>query len=450
MFQLQSIKHIELDQPYCNSPTLLKSISLSHIEKLTVYVRFIPHININSPNIKSLTTTCSYFYRRPGDNIQNILLPLQDLYIKNNNDNNQIIDISRGDAVIDKYIKPLHSSNLQHINFEGETNYISFQADNTILPHPIFWLWNIPNLKTCQLNITLPPAKISEQEFQKLLSISTVIQTARNQKHFNRLILQITTECGCYNMNGLLRRCGRTTHRQKKDNSQQLFTKDLNTFLTYISKLYPNLKSIKYNVRTWSVKYENFTLSLDWNNTFKNIQYLDVNCLSLEDADDILLFIYDNKCISTCYLGIKMKRLNMFGSMWWENDNSLMCFMNSLCFLMNKPPEKLQSFVVVFDSSRGSHRDLTETYWNLYEKLLQTIVNNDNIFDGYLQFKLPWIAYFLQKINPTTHGVGTHEWNDQNKVYSKNIARFEVSLAFLEHHFELSVFCHFCLLTCLQ
>eukprot|EP01084_Bolivina_argentea_P302122 521442_1 len=54
MLQLQSIKHIDLDQPYCNSPTLLKYFSLSHINKLTIYSSFIPHININSPNIKSL------------------------------------------------------------------------------------------------------------------------------------------------------------------------------------------------------------------------------------------------------------------------------------------------------------------------------------------------------------------------------------------------------------
>eukprot|EP01084_Bolivina_argentea_P083457 151093_1 len=242
--------------------------------------------------------------------------------------------------------------------------------------------------------------------------------------------------------------------KKKKDNSQQLFTKDLNTFLTYISKLYPNLKSIKYNVRTWSVKYENFTLSLDWNNTFKNIQYLDVNCLSLEDADDILLFIYDNKCISTCYLsGIKMKNMQVHASPSWDNDNSLICFMNSLCFLMKKPPDKLQSFAVIFNSSGApNHSDLSETYWNLYEQLLQTIGDIDDIlYDGYLQFKLPYISYFVQRMDPTSNWTtGTHEWNIQNKVYSKNIARFEVSLAFLEHHFELSVFCHFCLLTCLQ
>ncbi len=64
------------------------------------------------------------------------------------------------------------------------------QCDKTIKSHPIFWLWNISKLETCELKLVLPNAKICKMEFEKLLRSSVVIEKARNQ-NFNKLSLSI-------------------------------------------------------------------------------------------------------------------------------------------------------------------------------------------------------------------------------------------------------------------
>eukprot|EP01084_Bolivina_argentea_P059165 107999_1 len=309
IFESKSIKHIHITEDI--SIHDLKALSiyniLSQIEQFTINAGEISfarisgiNVNLNSSIIKSLTITSSRIEIREKDVAQSI----RNLYIKKTNENNQMIDISFGDAVIKKYIIPCNISSLTYLEIEDSIQMMDMKSDNTTTPHIIFWLWNIPNLQTCKLTLMLPKANISEKEFEKLLVISTVIETTRNQKGFTCLSLNITTRCTCWacqssgnwNSTGFLSRAppNLPVHRKDCDNTDELLTNDLNIFLKYLNKLYPNLKSIQYQMinHKYCIGSE-YRLQLDWKAIFHSIQHINIDVLSLYSACDMIKFLSD-------------------------------------------------------------------------------------------------------------------------------------------------------------
>ena len=324
------------------------------------------------------------------------------------------IEISNNNIINKCLIK---ESQLKHLELSGYSTP-SKCDQRTTGPHPIFWLWNIPNLESCDLSLTLPNSNKFKEECDKLLSSSIIVNKSQNQKKFRSLTLRMTKNSGW---------------GQPVITEHQL-NEDLNVFLKCLTNLYPNLTSIKYTLYIFGIGMQccSFSKPLDWNGIFNNILEIKIDILSTKIASNFLLYLKNHKTVRVCHLnGIRPKRtrseqsINAWNVIYFYdpfND-----FIDNICEFMENAPNSLHSFGIEFRSG-NVYKNMKDEYFGAYKKYLECLLNlmerKNKIFDGYLKLKLPQNRCGMN----TKYGKRNKENIDSSLKISQLISRIQIKI----------------------
>ena len=145
--------------------------------------------------------------------------------------------------------------------------------------HPLFWLWNIPNLESAELGVKLS-ARQEWQTFgdqcQTMLEKQEMQRASKAQTSFKSLVLKFN------NLKGVF---------------------DWNSIFTNIRLMYPNLKEIAYNILPvkrgpWEVIVETdvkVSGSIEWKVSFGGLKRIELGIgVAIEAANSLLTTINEN------------------------------------------------------------------------------------------------------------------------------------------------------------
>ena len=351
----------------------------------------------------------------------------QNPYLWMNDEQSRIFSILYANEDIDKYI--IENSNVQHLDLSN-MNTFSLNDSKMIMCHPIYLLWNIPTLKSCKLNMTLPISNEFKSDCEELLTSDIIKQKSKNQFNFQDLHIRLAVN----DTQSIW-----SLKRLTTDNKE--FNKDYATFLEQIMAMNPNLKCLKCEF----IRYQEFQRNIFEGElmikpldlkvaSFNQLSHLSLYVATMDDAKMLLSELTDTKLetlalyIAIADLDTTHPDLDIDGQYGYVKD-TINQFGDTVCEYLQKNWMHLHSFIINIDNRYSIHSCLSNTYWSVYRKYLQCLVNmieNECIYNGYLQFNVPtcinrivwehchrsWNKYY-----------SVYVWNKENKKRSLEIEK---------------------------
>lgn len=328
----------------------------------------------------------------------------QNPYLWMNDKQSKIFSILYASEDIEKFI--IKKSNLQCLDLSNLDNF-SLHDTKMIMSHPIYLLWNIPSLKSCKLNMTLPIAEDFRNDFRELLSSTTVTDKAKHQWGFRELEINLAVTDNESEW---------SLKRSIFDNKE--FNKDYATFLEMILTMYPNLTVLKCNFMRDEELQKNIfekeikiePLNLKISIALIHLRHVHLQVATMKDAA-MFLSELTHKKLETLALYVTvadldtsefevnmdmdgMRGINEYGKYGYVIKHSIHSFVDKVCEYFNQNWNHLHSFIVDIDDEFAIHKCLKETYWSVYNKYISNIVEmiqDNKIFNGRLQFNVPTI-----------------------------------------------------------
>ena len=136
--------------------------------------------------------------------------------------------------------------------------------------HPLFWLWNIPNLESADLGVKLSTRFKFSNECQIMLGIQEMRRAALEQTSFKSLTLKFINQKGDF---------------------------DWNSIFTNIRLMYPNLQDIAYNPYHWWTKVPKVqsSHSIDWKMSFGGLKQVELSIgVAIDAVNSFLTTINEN------------------------------------------------------------------------------------------------------------------------------------------------------------
>ena len=305
-------------------------------------------------------------------------------------------------------------SNIKHISFhfhdEGFSRYFPYGSD----PHPIFWLWNIPNLESCSLRVSINSHTTFKQHIDKMLSYKIVCDKAKSQIKFKKLIVLFDS----------------------------LRFKSISTFIKCIRKIYPNLTSLII-YQLYPIIGNVKSVDFDWKLLFGNLKLIELELHSIKYGSSFVKEIVESNIhfqnLEVLNLSkMRPQCINEHENNDDDNDNYIIDdnindFIVNICKLLQiYGAKKLHSLNIDLSTrDKCLHKSLCKTYFKPYklllDKLLKSIKDDDEnskyTFDGYLRLNIPIFGkIYNENIRYKRHWKdGTYLWNQENIAQSFEI-----------------------------
>ena len=287
--------------------------------------------------------------------------------------------------------------------------------------HPLFWLWNIDSLHSCSLEMDLPPSPRSKymQQFADLLSSELVVERARNQRTFKSLRIRLNVQStDPLDVDHYVA----TNRTEDIQNRWESFAENYNVLLRYLNRLYPNLTALTIIVQDFDGLHDAITNGMVHNEDihrmniklpFRNLQRLEVNVMSIDDAIDLFGEMNQHSTI---------KNVAVLFEVDWSERLKVMDLMEAKFKFVRSHCEMLEMVGVYFEHFGYSVHGVTEQmqmewHWKVYSRYLSLItemVESGVIIDGHLRFEMNIMRSSIYRNNTVNVEWGRTVWNKNN------------------------------------
>ena len=255
---------------------------------------------------------------------------------------------------LDRYV--VFDTKLEHLELSFYASRGSFSDF-----HPLYWLWNIPSLKSCSMRILWCVALDFSSKCDQMLESALIAQCSRMQTDFRSLCLKLDLETDCL---------------PHFNHEYVLFTRKINA-------MYPHLTAQTYILTSLYClkKPPRDCMDLDTSSlSFQGIETLCMGVVTMRNAIDLLSELHGRRRLKN--VSVKVLR-NKFGKEGWIMNELI----NSIFGLVRENGDHTDSVKVEVDfkSGRGEAQCYWDTHINYLSSLL-TMTNDGIIFDGYLEF----------------------------------------------------------------
>eukprot|EP01084_Bolivina_argentea_P146698 256794_1 len=381
----------------------LKHVSLDYVSSPETITEFLKHLDDNQLSSFKLAYSSWRHGHFENDTFKNLLTNVKTLQVNalpcithlfinkngiNTNENNEF-QFPNGDADMKKYI--IDNSVLEHL-YLLDYYRRSRPTDNKKISDPIYWLWNIPTLKSVNLSFSFD-AKEFKTQCKKLLLSSIMRDKAKLQTNFTEMNIKIR-----FNFK---------------------YISNLDVFFHYIKRIYPHLNTIIIRM-DGNMRHKDRQLNLNqdhqlkWSKYFKNFIHLEIQDLNSNSAVMLLL-----ECVSLYQLEVlKLKEIE------GVNQNTVNKLSDAICNFLLKRPKNLFSFVIFAARKCMTCDDLIASYWLPYLKLFKCLMQmiSPKEADG---INIGQIISMNEDITKATHIVRKYGDNNNNNKYKSLMINVE-------------------------